>query len=964
MSKFDTHGGYFAPAGYMRINEGGSHEENPNGGVQVGVDPDGNPNLLEEGEPVYKDFVFSDNIKADESMLEQFGIPKAYAGKLYSEIADSYIDEAELRPNDEISTNGLNAMLGRLAQAQEAQKAAEEEAALAEELANMSPEELAALEQMLAQEQGQTMPAGDVIAPEQIAPEQVVIPGEQMQPEVMPMMACGGKINKFAMGGDEDDPPYQAPLLFNPETGNAYIQTHAYAPSDEIPAATVTAYGPNPVRDAIYAGQQNFLRGAGEIGMDIASLIPETAPIFAARDVYNAYRDFNEGDVVGGIGNTALSMAGVIPLFPRFAGGLHRVGRGALRNATSHAKKVRDVANKSAQAVDATRAGRNASRSAVNDAYDKYIALLDKMDEITDVEQMTTAREEAEALLKEIRANRKDLHGDWFKLQGEKIANRWNKVRRGVANVNESAWRGISGNKTSGVPVQEVANTTATTTPASTPSQTPVQRKSWFGRNWGWIVPTAIGVGDAISEATGIGPVTATINAIGNRTRDDEGVELYDTSNLSFGYANGGKVNRFDWGSFLDRLNAYRVSRNPGGTSGTYKIDSSFPLGDFKTIKELEDSQGYRAFTDYVMNNADDENVLNYLRALDAGTSSGVAKLFDTKGNLNKNWQDLYKKRRYDQKGGIYHFYDNDFVPVRGADPQDIISDAQLDAIINRRDVGPLLIDMPTPTIAGLGISTPAPKLSPKTVFAPGTQAVKERDDNLTTLPRYAGAIGSTLLAVGNLLQQPDHYEDTPIRPVLPYGDIRLQDERYMPIDMEMIRNQMQAQNTANARAILNSGAGPSAGALINAADYNGGMAMGNALANVWQANNQERNRVINTNNQNEATRAQFYRNLDSERTNILNNFALQNRQNALRIALLNNQAEQDQYNAFGQNLGNALQALSGIGRENFATNQARNNRALLFAPGWDGRSWYKRPIDEGYGCGGTLLKTHKKNKK
>ena len=33
MSKFDTHGGYFAPKDYTRINEGGSHEENPNGGV-------------------------------------------------------------------------------------------------------------------------------------------------------------------------------------------------------------------------------------------------------------------------------------------------------------------------------------------------------------------------------------------------------------------------------------------------------------------------------------------------------------------------------------------------------------------------------------------------------------------------------------------------------------------------------------------------------------------------------------------------------------------------------------------------------------------------------------------------------------------------------------------------------------------------------------------------------------------
>ena len=95
MSKFDTHGGYFAPKDYMRVNEGGSHEENPNGGVQIGVDPEGNPNLLEEGEPVYKDYVYSDNIEAEEKFLVDNNLPKKYAGKLYSKIADDLFSEAE-----------------------------------------------------------------------------------------------------------------------------------------------------------------------------------------------------------------------------------------------------------------------------------------------------------------------------------------------------------------------------------------------------------------------------------------------------------------------------------------------------------------------------------------------------------------------------------------------------------------------------------------------------------------------------------------------------------------------------------------------------------------------------------------------------------------------------------------------------------------------------------------------------
>ena len=150
MNKFDTHGGYFAPTGYFKVNTGGSHDENPNGGVQIGVDQQGVPNMLEEGEPVYNDYVFSDNIKADEDILAKYNIPAKYADKLYSEIADAYVNEAEERPLDPISNNGLNEMLVRLSQAQEEQKQIQQRQELEDELAAMSPEELAQLESILS----------------------------------------------------------------------------------------------------------------------------------------------------------------------------------------------------------------------------------------------------------------------------------------------------------------------------------------------------------------------------------------------------------------------------------------------------------------------------------------------------------------------------------------------------------------------------------------------------------------------------------------------------------------------------------------------------------------------------------------------------------------------------------------------------------------------------------------------
>lgn len=223
MGKFDTHGGYFAPKGYLRINTGGSHEENPNGGVQLGQGPDGIPNMVEENEPVYNDFVYSDNIRATPEMLAQFKLPEKFAGKLYSEIADYFVDEASTRPNDAISNNGLNAMLVRLADAQEAQKAAEEEAEMNAELEGLSPEEQQALLQLFAEDQANQQAALEQGEAQQQMP---VDPAAVAQTQ-MPTMANGGLLRTFGDGSPGDVVPVPqtsaagtaSNLVYDPETG-------------------------------------------------------------------------------------------------------------------------------------------------------------------------------------------------------------------------------------------------------------------------------------------------------------------------------------------------------------------------------------------------------------------------------------------------------------------------------------------------------------------------------------------------------------------------------------------------------------------------------------------------------------------------------------------------------------------------------------------------------------------------
>lgn len=182
-NKFNTHGGYFAPAGYLKVETGGSHEENPNGGVQVGMDSQGIPNMLEEGEPVYNDFVYSDNIIATEEMLVKHHLPKKLAGKLFSEIADKFVDDAALTPLDPIENNGLNAMLVRLAEAQEEQKQIKMQKELEKELSKLSPKELTELETMLAQQE------------EEASVE------EELPVEDEVVMSRGGKMHRYGEGG-------------------------------------------------------------------------------------------------------------------------------------------------------------------------------------------------------------------------------------------------------------------------------------------------------------------------------------------------------------------------------------------------------------------------------------------------------------------------------------------------------------------------------------------------------------------------------------------------------------------------------------------------------------------------------------------------------------------------------------------------------------------------------------------
>lgn len=108
------YGGDFSN-GMREINAGGTHEENPNMGIQLGVDQEGIPNLVEQGEILFKDYVFSDRIKLPKDLKKEH----KFRGKTFADAAKNAQRESKERPFDPISKKGLEASMGRLMMAQE-----------------------------------------------------------------------------------------------------------------------------------------------------------------------------------------------------------------------------------------------------------------------------------------------------------------------------------------------------------------------------------------------------------------------------------------------------------------------------------------------------------------------------------------------------------------------------------------------------------------------------------------------------------------------------------------------------------------------------------------------------------------------------------------------------------------------------------------------------------------------------
>lgn len=163
--KYGGFGNYFAYGGNLSgdwtngvtiINEGGTHEQNPYEGVLVGKDEQGTPNLVEEGEVIFNDYVYSNRLKPTAKQLEDVKLDPKFEGMTFADIAKEVQKESSIRPLDPISKNTLVDSMSKLTAIQEETRAKKAQRQFMKEFRDMTPEEQQdTLMQMMPQEEPQ-----------------------------------------------------------------------------------------------------------------------------------------------------------------------------------------------------------------------------------------------------------------------------------------------------------------------------------------------------------------------------------------------------------------------------------------------------------------------------------------------------------------------------------------------------------------------------------------------------------------------------------------------------------------------------------------------------------------------------------------------------------------------------------------------------------------------------------------
>lgn len=217
-----TNGGDYN-GGLTYIDEGGRHEDNPYEGVPSGVDSNGVPNLVEEGEIIWNDdYVFSDRLDIPEELKEKYKLGRGGKKVTFADAIAKLTKENNISPNDPITKDTTKAIVEEFIDAQEKIRTENQLEAL-EEL------DIAQMNDFLAQldaAQGMGMQAPPAQQGMEMADYGMELPDEApvTEGEMMPPgYAFGG--HKFVEGGPKSDQEiYQELLKRDPRRAQWFLE--------------------------------------------------------------------------------------------------------------------------------------------------------------------------------------------------------------------------------------------------------------------------------------------------------------------------------------------------------------------------------------------------------------------------------------------------------------------------------------------------------------------------------------------------------------------------------------------------------------------------------------------------------------------------------------------------------------------------------------------------------------------
>ena len=111
----NTNGSDFM-TGLTYIDNGDTHENNPYEGVPMGADSEGTPNLVEQGEVIFNDYVYSNRLQVPKAVRKKY---KLRDNMTFADAVKYLTKSYEERPNDSISRDTAMEVLADLANVQE-----------------------------------------------------------------------------------------------------------------------------------------------------------------------------------------------------------------------------------------------------------------------------------------------------------------------------------------------------------------------------------------------------------------------------------------------------------------------------------------------------------------------------------------------------------------------------------------------------------------------------------------------------------------------------------------------------------------------------------------------------------------------------------------------------------------------------------------------------------------------------